>query len=104
LNADSKKRTSLGGKVRKFSSRTAFGDASNAKSHRSLRERKRIARKWCKAGKNVEEGEVSTWQRKDFHNLINTCVENLTDQKCSSVNSARGLLRRPQILTMTKWE
>ena len=40
-----------------------------------------LAHKECKAEKSVEALEVSAPRTPDFHNLINTCVENLMVQK-----------------------
>jgi len=51
----------------------------------------RVAQKLCKAGKHVEELEVSCGRRKDFHKLINTCVENLMGAKYFFWNSAIAL-------------
>jgi hypothetical protein len=57
-----------------------------------VRRAKSAALKLCKACKNVEEPEVSGRRAGDFHKLINTCVENFTEQKYSPSNSVSIVL------------
>jgi len=52
------------------------------------------ALKWCKVGKSVEDGRVSLLVSLDFHKLINTCVENLMEEKYFFENSASRVLFR----------
>ena len=47
-----------------------------------------IARKWCKAVKTIEEEQVSWPTSRDFHKLINTCVEIFTELKYRARASA----------------
>jgi hypothetical protein len=62
--------------------------------------KKSIALKLCKQYQTVEESEVSSHRRPNFHTLINNCVENLIVQKYFSCSSAQLLpLSSFQILT-----
>jgi hypothetical protein len=51
-----------------------------------------FALKQCKAEQSTEKRVVSPTRRALFHKLINTCVENFTEQKYSSKSSARLVL------------
>jgi hypothetical protein len=55
--------------------------------------KKTIALKLCKQHQAVEESEVSSHRRLNFHTLINNCVENLIVQKYFSCSSAQLLPR-----------
>jgi hypothetical protein len=59
-------------------------------SKKSLRT-KLFALKLCKQEQAVEESEVTVCRRTLFHTLINTCVENLIEQKCFFASSAQLL-------------
>jgi hypothetical protein len=75
--------------------------ARHFSSHGKLPPRKKsIALKLCKQHQAVEESEVSSRRRSNFHTLINNCVENLIVQKYFSYSSAQLLpLSSSQILT-----
>jgi hypothetical protein len=80
--------------ISRFSSRREFVLRSAAAHKAEGRaEKEGIAQNSCKAEKNVEAREVSGERAGDFHNLINTCVENFTEQKYLFKYSARLLLR-----------
>jgi hypothetical protein len=82
----------------------SFSVLCAAQYHSSCRtlpsKKKSIALKLCKQHQAVEESEVSSRHRPNFHTLINNCVENLIVQKYFSWSSAQ-LLPLPsfQILT-----
>jgi len=56
-----------------------------------LREKDCVAQEWCKEEKSVEGRQVSSEPGRDFHTLINTCVEILMEQKHILRASARRL-------------
>jgi hypothetical protein len=62
--------------------------------------KKSIALKLCKQHQAVEESEVSSHRRPNFHTLINNCVENLIVQKYFSFGSAQ-LLPTSSLLFLT---
>ena len=57
--------------------------------------RNSIAQKWCKEGNSIEDGRVSLLVSLDFHKLINTCVENLMEEKYFFWSSASRVLSPP---------
>jgi len=54
-------------------------------------EKNKVAHKLCNQEKSIETREVSSAQAKDFHKLINICVEILMLQKYFSFGSALSL-------------
>jgi hypothetical protein len=50
------------------------------------------APKWCKALQDTEKRILSAQRPTLFHKLINTCVENFTEQKYSPSNSVSIVL------------
>jgi hypothetical protein len=53
----------------------------------------RFAPKWCKPLQGTEKSVVSPRETAIFHRLINTCVENFTEQKYGGEVSERHLQR-----------
>jgi hypothetical protein len=60
-------------------------------SPNKVRQKNKIAHKWCKQEKSVEGREVSGTRTGDFHNLINIRVEILMQKKYFMRTSARVL-------------
>jgi hypothetical protein len=53
-----------------------------------------FAPKWCKPVQTTEKAVVSLREATIFHTLINTCVENFTEQKYCDDDSVRRLHMR----------